>query len=876
MRSSVRLRVHLPPLIIDTADAPAKCPRCGAAEWSERGQFERSVVDVWVHSVTVWRYKCKQCKHEERVLPPGLLPRRRISERVRCVAALLYLLGNPQETVVRWFKERGVQVGRYTIRSAVYEARLLAKNWTAFAQHRRSSLLTPLMDVLQLDERAGTVSFSGVSSVQYDILREVLTLIEPLGVTYEAETGEREMRQRRHTGRQHWRGTSTMTSDVANVSRGTVQQSSSPRGPLVRGGRPRGSSTSRTRQPTSLPENRQRPKVVCWQTRSTWVVGVRIPTGWDRKLVAALQAGERLEQVEENRFCLRELSCPVCVKWGDQEEEITVPFPILIFRIAPDWTGEGELDEGSTVGFHIAVAPQGWKRRGNPPIKPEAINIEGYLLHFFTDSQPVEFLTPQGDIWTPAVEETQMQLVGREINLKEVTTKPFFVCETPYIRLEKGDWDRISSIVVGEEGSGSQRRRIEFAPCQWSEEQRLPDEIKQTGGGWFYVRLYHGKRKLDSGQFRFLKAIEEVSISPYSLLPRGGGHDTVEVAFKHTSQLQITPAGKGSGEVFYNGEGITYLKLPKTPESDETCWRLRSGDADVDIGFALHRVWWALTDEGTIPHDNKWTDMIIELSRNDFLAASKRVLVLRRPLCAKIPEVEVRLQSCSSRAGTRRYRFKRRSSERYAYAEIPLREYSDAAILREATSVVQVVVVVDYEGKHQAIAAQLEEAHASVTGISQAVSKLGVQREFKCVVCGFVAPKKEVVVRHVVDEHWRELVEHLPYDRLRSRSPHLPKFIYQCIYCNHYETSDNERDITNLISKHVERAHGKNPQFRIVDDVDEIRQSIQLNVPHVYKCKRCSREFDGEIDDIASDVQWHLLEHHATDAVKEVDANGPI
>lgn len=873
----MRFSVHLPTVETgSTVNPPASCPRCGTADWSRHGQFLRSVVDIELSSVAGRRYKCRQCRHEQRVLPPGLLPRKKASQRVRCVAALLYLLGLSRDGVVSWFRKREIQISRYGVDSVIREVKSLATSLLPLAQYRRNSLLTSLIDVILLDGRTSTISLQDVSSKQYVLLRDILTLLKPLGVDYNVEAGKRKRPRTERMGGQREHETDVVSSGVTDVSRDAVQQPSG--SPIMRGGRPRGTGGSKPRVATASGKTPQPPKLVCWESPNIWELGVDIPDDWDEKATTLSQAGVQLDSVGKNRFCLRTLNNPVCVMLQDQQIEITVPSPILIFRMASEWKGIGELADENAKGFRVVVAPENWKRMGRATIAPESVNVEGYLIHFFRDDERVQFHTPEGKLYPYAEREFQIQFVGTEIDLKELTTKPFFTREPPRIRLISGNWSEVDSIVVGEEGPGSDRRRIQFTPRLRGEEQFLPDEIKRMAGGWFFVRLYRGKRKLASQHFRFLAALEELRISPCSILPSNDGHQPVEVILKHTSPIQVVPASTDSGEVLRDGDGITRLVLPTTLESDETRWRLQCGAAEVEIGFALHRVCWALSHKLTVPDNIEWTDKVLQLSHNDFANTSELAIILRRPFYTKIPEVRVWLQCRSSRGPSissasvevRVYRFRRARGTQWAYAAIPLYEYHDASILRESTAGVQVVVEIDYEGgKLQAVVAQIEQ---TITDEKK------IQRKFKCLYCGFSDKEINSVVRHAVEKHWKDQIEELSYEQLQMRSPNLPRFIYKCYYCDHYEHS-NSRDITGAIARHVERQHGKSPRFIEIDDVDEIRRNLKFDVPYFWRCKRCRAVFRGNemfSGEIVRNVQQHLCQHHEADLVTEVCTNEPI
>ncbi|MBC8389222.1 MAG: hypothetical protein H8E13_14395 [Actinobacteria bacterium] len=121
----------------------------------------------------------------------------------------------------------------------------------------------------------------------------------------------------------------------------------------------------------------------------------------------------------------------------------------------------------------------------------------------------------------------------------------------------------------------------------------------------------------------------------------------------------------------------------------------------------------------------------------------------------------------------------------------------------------------------------------------------------KDISCNYKTHCREEILSHFEKYHLRNLVEHLSYEEIREYYKSLPYKIYNCAYCSFYSREDDPRNPTSIICWHIENKcpkvdHEKGPlkiSFRVVDDIDEIRQNVFPSLSHIYKCKLCGMHF---------------------------------
>jgi len=415
------------------------------------------------------------------------------------------------------------------------------------------------------------------------------------------------------------------------------------RSPIKRGGRRRGSTKRHKIEKTPGTKPRSlKPEIVCWNEGWRWVVGIEVPEGLETLSVA--QNEELLEQdnTDELHYRLKHAQGAVKVTWTGGKKDISLVGarrPCLIFKMRKEWKGLGRLVRRPTTGYYLAIVPQEWKRdedlSGHAPIVSESVQLEGYKAHFFYQEQNtvIGFITANGERIRLESGGPRFQLVGREIGDASEEMGPLFGEQPPHIRtIDKKGWSDVGVVVVGEEGGGQNRWRMQFVPQVGVEEQKLPEEIAERRGGWYFVRIYDNNDDLlESMDFRFLCGLKDIRIESSDCLPGPNGHDNVVVQFLHQTSCEVELMDENERHALEirRESGQTIVTIPPKPNYDKTHWILHDGEGEVETTVLVERIWWAMGMIGEVP--TGWLDKAITLYRKDFTAITDKALWVRLP-----------------------------------------------------------------------------------------------------------------------------------------------------------------------------------------------------------------------------------------------------
>ena len=458
--------------------------------------------------------------------------------------------------------------------------------------------------------------------------------------------------------------------------------------PDKRGGRSRGS----TKQPgiERLPELKPRswkPEIICWNKGWEWIVGIEVPEEFESP--QAIQNDELLEQdtSDESHYYLTHIEDTVKVAWteGEQDREIGIPIieegrNYLIFKMRKDWKGSGRRVRQPTTGYYLIIAPQEWERdeemSGSAPVAPENVQIDGYKAHFFflrqNEDTPVAFVNTTGERIQVESESSRFQLVGKEISDSSDDMGPLFGEEPPRIKtIDEREWSNVGVVVVGEEGSGRNRWRMQFVPQEGAKEQRMPDELTNRQGGWYFVRIYDKSDDLlESMDFRFIAGLKDIQIMNSECLPEPLGYNDVMVQFVHQANCKVEPA---DGEMhhaltIHRENSLTIVTVPPKPDYDKIQWIVRDGDAVTKVTVLVERIWWCVGRMEVVP--TNWMDKPVFLSRKDFTAITDKTLWMKLPRSRWISKIDVGFNLAKSRS----YNVEVEKKE----IAIPLRDFCDA------------------------------------------------------------------------------------------------------------------------------------------------------------------------------------------------------
>ena len=463
--------------------------------------------------------------------------------------------------------------------------------------------------------------------------------------------------------------------------------------PGERGGRPRGPTKRDEIEQLQEKKTRTlRPEIVCWNKEWEWIVGIEVPEKFASPNV--IQNGESIKphDSDEARYSLRYIKGIVKVTWneGEQDREIKIPVmedgrSYLIFKMRKNWKGLGRVVRRPTAGYYLAIVPCGWKRdeemSGSAPVAPENVQISGYKAHFFAlrqnENTSIAFIDANGGRIPVKSGSSSFQLIGKELPDSSEDMGPLFGEEPPCIKAtDEQIWDNVGVIVIGEEGSGRNRWRTQFSPQESMIDQKMPDDLANRQGGWYFVRIYDKDNNLlDSMDFRFSAGLKSIQIMNPRCLPEKGGYCDVEVKFNHQVNCNIEPESEmEQGFEISRGSSLTIITIPPKPYCDKTHWTVVDADdktkvnAKTKITILIERVWWNAGDLNGAPAN--WRDRIIALSRQDFTATSEKALWLKFPRKRWVTKIEVGF----NRDRSRPYNV---DVEKEVMA-VPLRDFCDA------------------------------------------------------------------------------------------------------------------------------------------------------------------------------------------------------
>lgn len=451
-----------------------------------------------------------------------------------------------------------------------------------------------------------------------------------------------------------------------------------------RGGRPRGSTTQPGVEPSTEQKTRSlKPEIICWNERWRWIVGIEVPEEFES--LSITQNSEVLEQdnSEEVRYPLHYIEGTVKVAWTEGEKDIPIMKEgrnYLIFKMRRNWKGLGRLVNRPTSGYYLAIVPEEWKRdeemSGGATVVPENVQLDGYKAHFFGLRQngdiPIAFIDANGERIQVEFGSSRFQLVGNEIFDSSDDMGPLFGEEPPRIKtIDEREWNNVGVVVVGEEGSGRNRWRMQFFPQEGANEQHMPDELTNRRGGWYFIRIYDKDDDLlESMDFRFIAGLKDIQIMNSECLPEPVGYNDVTVQFIHQANCKVEPAGEEMHHALkiHRENDMIIVTVPPKHDYDKTHWLVRDGDAEIKVTVLVERIWWCVGRMGIVP--TNWTDKTVSSSRKDFTAITDKALWVKFPRARWISKIDVGFNRIKSR-------FYNVEVEKKEIA-IPLRDFCDA------------------------------------------------------------------------------------------------------------------------------------------------------------------------------------------------------
>ncbi len=188
----MRLQLILPRVVVTEFSVPTECPYddCQGRHFVPHQQVNKPVKDTLYDAVTARRYRCLRCKRTFRVYPQGV-SRAQISQRVKGLAVMLYLLGLSYGAVSLALEALGIPISKTTVYEAVQAAAAKIsgmKRQAVFADMRTPAMGSDVTSVkckgewlllgLTVDDMTGLVlTVDRLSAEDADTLRDWLAPI---------------------------------------------------------------------------------------------------------------------------------------------------------------------------------------------------------------------------------------------------------------------------------------------------------------------------------------------------------------------------------------------------------------------------------------------------------------------------------------------------------------------------------------------------------------------------------------------------------------------------------------------------------------------------------------------------------------------------
>jgi len=117
----MRLELILPSVEPDEIAVPTRCPYCGGKHFRSHQEVDKPLRDTKHQQVPARRYRCMTCRHTWRAYPQGVT-RAQVSQRVKGLAVMLYLLGLSYGAVTLTLQALGVPMCKSRVYDAVQAA----------------------------------------------------------------------------------------------------------------------------------------------------------------------------------------------------------------------------------------------------------------------------------------------------------------------------------------------------------------------------------------------------------------------------------------------------------------------------------------------------------------------------------------------------------------------------------------------------------------------------------------------------------------------------------------------------------------------------------------------------------------------------------
>ena len=633
------------------------------------------------------------------------------------------------------------------------------------------------------------------------------------------------------------------------------------RPPIARGGRPR--APNRAESPR-LPTNTRFPSssgprahLCVWQQGMGWQLGVEVqPNPYEDLSVRQGSVELERDEYDPDRWHLADrlgvieiADDAACVaRIGDLARGPAH----LLFRLVGADLENGILVRQPSAGAYLLLVPHDWDLLESEssdvvvnagPVTPPT------FCAYYVDVEPSSAATVRAGADTTSASAIRFNDAGGRFSLtgteiedaaprhanRSARQGALFGRSAPTI-LDTHGWGGVSTIIIGEEGSGKKRWREAIDRRTHNPSKRLNELLTERSAGWFFLRFYDEQDDLiDSVDFRFAAGLK----AKPCVIDAGeaaGERAFDEVLIEHDPSICVEAAHPDEENLSSSlaADGGSRLRIPRSRDYDSTEWVVRDGDTHVPLHVEVPRFWWRLrNDEAS--DVRQWTSDVLDLRTNDFRASSPWVLDVSMPASARDSrQALIGFDSSNARPC---------GSSRSGEFGFPLRELESSAALQNAG--------------RRVLRLYLPSGEAIDLG--------ALKLRARCAYCEAEAPADATEqVKHLYDSHFDNVFHELDYNETARLYPELkfPKAIYDCLHCEQFvPAGPGDPNPTTAIIRHCDENHNGRRRFRPMRRSDEVRQHVIRTLPHAYQCKICRVSLKTEADSVAQLMKNHISHH---------------
>jgi len=596
--------------------------------------------------------------------------------------------------------------------------------------------------------------------------------------------------------------------------------------------------------------------ILCLNRGTLWEVVGRIPKRVLRCLPSVFENNEKaLWGKSYGELPITRLKGTLRCEWTRQgfPETIEREFGqdgFLLFKIMRQGTLSKMVSEHS-AGDYICIVPWNYTREerisGRPFENPEPCSIDGARVHFFhtTTRSGIAFRRPDGSILKVMSSWQEFHFEGSTSPyLTGPNGEPIFFLHPPAIVAEEDAcWNNVGRIVIRSDIEGQRRERRYFFPGTGKARQiRIPEGL-ESSGGHYTVLLYDSHDELlESHPFAFHKGLRGIDVGGYDPFGVSELNRTLTMNLLHFAGYEpVLESTELSPFIeIESGKQETTVLISISPECETLNWKIRPGKPDeMRFQINLPFLWWGIGKEMTdLILGNQPLEVVLKTIR----PASGFKLFVRVPVTAS------NLKARFFAAGFAQQRLHKEEE----FWAIEMAELGAAITLNPAKfAESRTPLVLSLEDG--------EKAH-KIHLADYIVRK-------KCVFCEEKLAEGEMKT-HLKEKHeddiCSEFFRELTYDEIAEADRSLPAKIYKCTFpgCLYYlkvSYEDALENPTSGILNHFEREHrGKQPSFRPVMSIPEIRENILSTLCETWRCEVCGEDFTSREEMLKHAMTEHL------------------